>query len=128
MIGAATIVAARMSWLCISPRTLYLRIGAGAARLASTLVGVNVESDFLDMLNAINHEWRMMYNQTAASFYLELQLATSWSIAFNTSKKSHSTWVKEASTAFSMDSVPDPFYSRFNIKEKSGLPMLDYIV
>ena len=55
----------------------------------------------------------MPYNQTAASFYLDSQLAALRSIAFNTSMKSHSTLTPtrvEASTAVSMGSVPDPFF------------------
>ena len=47
------------------------------------------------------------------SFYLDLQLAASLSIAFNMSKKLHSTLTPtrvEASTAVSMGSVPDPFF------------------
>ena len=47
------------------------------------------------------------------SFYLDSQLAASRSIAFNTSRKLHSTLTPtrvEASTAVSMGSVPDPFF------------------
>ena len=61
----------------------------------------------------MDREWRTPYNQTAASFYLDSQLAASRSMAFNMSKKLYSTLTPtrvEASTAFSMGSVPDPFF------------------
>ena len=98
------------------------------AVLASTLVGVSVECDFLDVLNAIDCEWRTPYNQTAASFYLDLQLAASRSVVFNTSKKSHSTLTPtrvEASTAVSMGSVSDPFFPpQYKRKKRSGYARL----
>ena len=55
----------------------------------------------------------MPCNQTAALFYLKSQLAALRLMAFNMSKKSDSTLTPtrvEASTAFSMGSVPDPFF------------------
>ena len=78
----------------------------------------------------MDREWRTPYNQTAASFYLDSQLAASRSMAFNTSKKLHSTLTPtrvEASTAFSMGSVPDPFFPAPIQKKKSGLATRDYV-